>query len=477
MQISKPMPRRRAGRKMLPGMMRRAALRLIALFTLLVMALPAARAETGDVSHFRLENGLELVVIENHRAPVVVHMVWYRVGAADEAPGKSGIAHLFEHLMFKGTDKYPEGAFSRLIEAEGGMDNAFTTHDYTAYFQRIAADRLPLVMALEADRMRNLRLSEEDVETEKKVVLEERNQRTDSDPGALFREQRMAVQYLNHPYGRPVIGWRHEVAALAREDALRFYRTYYAPNNATVVVVGDVIPEKVRALAEQHYGLLAPSADLPPRRRPQEPPHLAERRLEMHDARVARPYVIRTYYLPPEMVKDRRRAAALTMFAELLGGGATSRLTQALVNERKIALSTAAFADVDRLDSGIFMLYAVPTPGTSLADMEKALDDEVAAFIERGIDPDDLARARTRVKAAVICGRDSMMAEAREYGAALSLGRSVEDVRRWPELLADVSDAEILAAGRAALDRRRAVTGYLAPKAAQDAGTNSEDGK
>ncbi len=438
---------------------------LLATLLFLLGGTLAGRAATGDVTRFTLKNGLEVVVVENHRAPVVVHMVWYRVGAADEPPGKSGIAHLFEHLMFKGTERFPEGAFSRLVEAEGGNDNAFTTHDYTAYFQRIAADRLPLVMELEADRMRNLRLTAEDVATEKKVVLEERSQRTDSDPGALFREQRMAAQYLNHPYGRPVIGWRHEVAALTREDALRFYRTYYAPDNAVVVVVGDVDPAQVKALAERYYGPLPRSADLPPRLRPQEPPQLAERRLVMEDPRVARPYVIRTYYLPPEMVRDRRKAAALVMFAELLGGGQTSRLVRALTVERKLALSAAAFASVDGLDGGLFTLYVVPAPGVSLADVEAALDEEVTAFLKEGVRADDLARIRKSVRAGVIYARDSMMAEAREYGAALVRGRSLEDVRRWPDLLVAVTPEEIRAAGAAALEMRRAVTGWLMPSA------------
>ncbi len=451
-----------------PGLLPGGLALLLAVLLLLIAVSGVARAATGDVTRFKLKNGLELVVVENHRAPVVVHMVWYRVGAADETPGKSGIAHLFEHLMFKGTERFPEGAFSRLVEAEGGNDNAFTTHDHTVYFQRIAADRLPLVMELEADRMRNLRLTEEDVATEKKVVLEERSQRTDSAPGALFREQRMAAQYLNHPYGRPVIGWRHEVAALTRADALRFYRTYYAPNNAVVVVVGDVDPAEVKQLAEKYYGPLPPSADLPPRARPQEPPQLAERRLVMEDPRVARPYVIRTYYLPREMVQDQRKAAALVMFAELLGGGQTSRLVRKLTIERRLALSAAAFADVDRLDGGLFTLYAVPAPGVSLAEVERALDEEVAAFLKEGVRADDLARIRRSVRAAVIYGRDSMMAEAREYGAALVRGRSVEDVRRWPDLLVAATPDGIRAAGAAALDRRRAVTGWLKPPSADE---------
>jgi zinc protease len=230
-----------------------------------VLLFVSSPALAEKVTDFTLPNGLQVVVIEDHRAPVVVHMVWYRVGAADEPPGHSGIAHFLEHLMFKGTDDVPPGKFSEIVQAQGGNDNAFTSWDYTAYFQRVAADRLDLVMKLEADRMRDLRLLENDVTTERAVILEERTTRTDSDPAALFAEQTQAAQYLNHPYGIPIIGWRHEIEQLDRDDALAFYSRYYAPNNAVLVVAGDVKPDEVKRLADLHYGPLAPTEGLPPR--------------------------------------------------------------------------------------------------------------------------------------------------------------------------------------------------------------------
>jgi len=238
----------------------------------LLAATIASPSLAAEVTSFTLENGLQAVVIEDHRAPVVVQTVWYRAGSADEKPGVSGVAHFLEHLMFKGTDEVPDGEFSKLVEANGGSDNAFTSYDYTAYFQRVAADRLDMVMRMEADRMRHLKLTEDDWQTEREVILEERNQRTDSDPGAIFGEQRRAAQYLNHPYGTPVIGWRPEMEALTREDALEWYRTYYAPNDAVLVVAGDVNPDEVKALAEKYYGPLEPTAGIGPRARPQEPP-------------------------------------------------------------------------------------------------------------------------------------------------------------------------------------------------------------
>ena len=250
-----------------------------------------ARAEP-KVSDFRLANGMEVVVIEDHRAPVVTHMVWYRVGAADEPWGRSGIAHFFEHLMFKATGAIDDGAFSKIVAANGGSDNAFTSYDYTAYYQRIAADRLGLVMGMEADRMRNLVLTDAVIATERDVILEERSQRTDNSPQGLFAEQMSAALYLNHPYGVPVIGWRHEIEQLNLADAEVFYARYYAPDNAILVVAGDVTPAAVRALAETHYGSIQPSGPQP-EARPQEPPQLAPRRLEMRDARVRQPFVRR----------------------------------------------------------------------------------------------------------------------------------------------------------------------------------------
>src|SRR6056297_1086511 len=250
---------------------------ILALLAGIAFAFPA-RAEE-QVTTFTLDNGMEVVVIEDHRAPVVVHMVWYRAGSSDEPPGTSGIAHYLEHLLFKGTDTLEPGEFSSTVAKNGGSDNAFTSDDYTAYFQRIAADRLGLMMQMESDRMVNLRLTEEDIATELNVIIEERNQRVENNPAALFREQKSALQYLNHPYGDPIIGWQHEMSNLGMEDALDFYKTYYAPNNAVLIVAGDVEPNEVRALAETHYGKIPANPDLSERSRPQEPRQMAERRM------------------------------------------------------------------------------------------------------------------------------------------------------------------------------------------------------
>jgi len=418
------------------------------------------------VNEFTLANGLQVVVIEDHRAPVVTQMVWYRTGRADEVAGQSGIAHFFEHLMFKGTDKVAPGAFSEIVAGYGGSDNAFTSDDYTAYFQRVAADKLPEMMQLEADRMANLNLSAENVATELQVILEERGQRVDSDPAALFQEQMSAVQYLNHPYAIPVIGWRHEIEKLDREAALEFYATHYAPNNAILVVAGDVDPVAVKSLAEAHYGPLKPSATLPPRSRPQEPPQLAARRLQMSDARVAQPYISRSYLAAERNAGDQKQAAALTILAEALGGsGTTSVLARALQFDSQTAVYASAFYRGTSVDATTFGLVVVPSAGVAMQDAEAALDRTLAQFMKDGIAAEDLARIKTQIRAAQIYARDDVGDLARDYGAALAVGLTVQDVQDWPSVLDQVTAADVMAAAAGVLRVENSVTGWLESKA------------
>ncbi|MDR5652590.1 M16 family metallopeptidase [Ruixingdingia sedimenti] len=435
-------------------------MRLIALC--LALLLPALPLHAQPVTDFTLPNGLEVVVIEDHRAPVVVQMLWYRTGSADEPAGKSGIAHFLEHLMFKGTEKIGPGAFSAAVEAQGGNDNAFTSTDYTAYFQRVAADRLSLMMEMEADRMVNLRLAESDVLTERNVILEERTQRTDSDPGALFNEQRQAAQYLNHPYGTPIIGWRHEIAALGPEDALTFYRAHYAPNNAVLVVAGDVVPDEVRALAETHYGPIPANPDLPPRIRRAEPPQLAERRVMFADPRVGQPYVMRTYLAPARKTGTQDRAAALVVLAELLGGSpATSVLGRALQFDKQTATHTFAWYDAVAVDDTLFGLGVVPAEGTTLEEAEAAMDAVLAQFLADGVDRAAFERIMAQLEAAEVYARDNTQSVARRYGAALASGLTVADERAWRGVLQSVTPDAVMEAAKDVFDRRRAVTGHL----------------
>lgn len=436
----------------------------------LILAVPPALAEPPKgISHFTLPNGLEAVVIEDHRAPVVVQMVWYKIGSADEQPGKSGIAHYLEHLMFKGTDKLGPGELSKTVTANGGMDNAFTSYDYTTYFQRIAADRLPLVMEMESDRMANLRIGEDDWQAERQVVLEERSQRTDSDPGAQFSEERSAVQFYNHPYGRPVIGWRQEMEGLTRDDAIAWYDAHYAPNDAVLVIAGDVTAEKARELAEQYYGPIAAKPDSTRLPRPQEPVQRSPRRMERVDARVAQPVMLRTVIAPQRRHEDQKTAAALTVLAELLAGSSqTSVLARELMLTGK-ALYVDASYDGFSVDPTTFGLSLVPAPGVENADAEAALDAALRKFLADGPDAAQLERVKTRIRAARVYAQDSAHGRAYDYGQGLATGLTVEDVNDWPDVLAAVTPEDITAAAKLVLENPATVTGWLLPQPGADA--------
>ena len=293
----------------------------------------AARAQT-----FQLKNGMDVVVIPDHRAPVVTHMVWYRVGAADEPPAASGIAHFLEHLMFKATETMAAGEFSKTVARLGGQDNAFTSQDVTAYFQRIARDRLATVMKMEAERMTKLKLSKEEVATEREVIKEERRSRTDNNPTSILAEEMNAVLYQSHPYGIPIIGWMHEIATLDREDAMAFYKRFYAPNNAILVVAGDVTADEVRKLAEETYGKIPRNDAVKPFQRPLEPPHRAARRVELIDARAGEPVFQRYYSVPSYVSAKPGEAEAMDLLMKIVASGATSRLYKTLVVDQKVGV-------------------------------------------------------------------------------------------------------------------------------------------
>jgi zinc protease len=420
--------------------------------------------QAEEVTTFQLDNGMDVVVIEDHRAPVVVHMLWYRAGSADEPVGSSGVAHYLEHLLFKATDTVESGEFQRIVAENGGSDNAFTSYDYTGYFQRVAADRLPLMMQYEADRMNNLVLTEEDIVSERGVILEERNQRTENSPNALAREQMRASQFLNHRYGVPIIGWKHEMETLDMDDALSFYDLYYSPNNAILVVAGDVQPDEVLALAQEHYGPIPMEPDLPERFRTQEPPQTAERRLIFEDPRVAQPYITRSYLAPERDAGAQEDAAALTYLADLLGGSPfTSALGIALQFETSTAVYAGAYYDGLNLDDGTFGFTVVPSDGVSLQEAEDAMDAAIVDFLAAGIDPERMDALRTQLKAGEIYARDNVGGLARRYGVALTSGLTVQDVQAWPDILQAVTAEDVLAVAERVLDRNQSVTGWVIP--------------
>jgi zinc protease len=445
---------------------RRAAISLLTFLSLASLA-SAAPVNGPEVADFTLANGLEIVVVPDHRTPVVTHMVWYKVGSSDETPGKSGLAHFLEHLMFKGTARNPEGRFSKMVAALGGQENAFTTSDYTAFFQRIARDHLETMMAFEADRMTGLVLNEANVVPERNVVLEEYNMRVANSPDARLAEQISAALYLNNPYGRPVIGWRHEIEGLTGVDALAFYHRFYTPNNAVVVIAGDVTADEVRALAEKTYAKVPRVAEVAPRARPQEPQQIAPRTVTLADARVAQPSLQRSY-LVPSYTRAKNDAAALEVLAHVLGTGQTSRLYRALVVEQRLAVNAGSFYQGSALDDTRFGVYAMPQPGVTFAQVEHALDDVIAGLIKSGIGADELARAKTRMIADAVYAQDNQASLARWYGVALTTGQTVADVQAWPDLIRSVTAEQVRDAARAWLDARRSVTGYLVKELPQE---------
>ncbi len=426
----------------------------------------SAWAQAFNPATFTLDNGMEVVVIENHRAPIVTHMVWYKAGAADEVSGKSGAAHFLEHLMFKGTETRASGAFSELIARNGGRENAFTSYDYTGYFQTIAVDRLELMMELEADRMTNLVLTDEELESEKLVVLEERRQRVESSPGGLLSEQVNAAAFTNHPYRIPLIGWAHEIEALTRDDVFAFYRTWYAPNNAVLVVAGDVDPAEVRRLAEKYYGPI-PARDVSERTRLIEPPQIAPREIVLEDARAGSPSWSRRYLAPSYNAGASEHAYALQVLAEVLGGGATSVLYSNLVVESEKAGSAGAFYDPGRLDLSTFGFWVSPRPGMPLEESVAALEAQIEAVLADGVLAEDVERAKLRMIDSAIFAQDSSQRVARIFGAALTSGRTVDQVEAWPEMIRAVTVEQVNAAAREILRMETSTTGVLLPADAE----------
>jgi zinc protease len=450
---------------------RSAAFVLAALASTLVLSASGAVAQTTVTSDppasFTLGNGLKVVVIPDHRTPVVTQMIWYKVGSADETPGKSGLAHFLEHLMFKGTAKHPVGEFSQTVLRIGGNENAFTSTDYTGYFQRVPRDQLAKMMEFEADRMTGLILKDENVLPERDVVLEEYNMRVANNPEARLTEQIMAALYLNHPYGRPVIGWHHEIEKLDREDALAFYRRFYAPNNATLVIAGDVEAADVRPMAEQTFGQVQPQPAIPAQRiRPQEPAPIAPRTVTFADPRVEQPKVMRYYLVPSATTAASGESAALDVLGQLMGSGSNSYLYRALVVDQPLAVSASAGYQGTSLDPTQFTISVSPRPGVSFAQVEQVIDRVIADVAQNAAKSEDLERVKTQLIAEAIYAQDNQATLARWYGAALTTGLSIEDIRSWPDRVRAVTAEQVRDAAQKWLDKKRSVTGYLIKDAA-----------
>lgn len=455
---------------------RAVALAAALLLLLLLVPSPAPQAAVFNPESFTLDNGMQVVVITNRRAPIVTHMVWYKVGAADELPGESGNAHFLEHLMFKGTETLGPGEFSEIIARNGGRENAFTSLDYTGYYQTVASDRLEIVMRHEADRMTNLVLTDEVVLPERDVVLEERRSRVDNSPAGKLSEMAQAALFVNHPYRIPVIGWEHEIEALNTETALSFYRRWYAPNNAVLIVAGDVTAEDVRPLAEKYYGVI-PAREIPKRLRVEEPPHRAARRVVMESPQVREPSISLAYLAPsyekagPDAREndpsgDNETAYALQLLDEIMGGGSTSRLYRSLVVEQGLAASAGSGYSAMNFDWSQFRFYAAPRPGQDLAALEEGLRQQIAELLEKGITEEELAAAKKRLISGAVYARDSLDTAPRIFGNALTSGITVEQVEAWPDRISEVTKEQVEAAAKAVLKPERSVTTLLKPQPA-----------
>lgn len=448
------------------------------LLALAVLALPAAADTAADIneawapSTFFLDNGMQVVVIPDHRAPVVTHMVWYKVGAVDEAPGKSGIAHLFEHIMFQQTDTLAPGEFDSIVSRNGGQSNAFTSWDYTAYFERVAKEQLGTMMALEADRMVNLVIDDDPKGafiSERDVVKEERRQRIDNNPGVILQEQVLSRLWQGHPYEITVIGNMDEVAALTPEDGLKFYHEYYSPENAILVVAGDVTPQEVRVLAEANYGQIAPTGTAHGQRKWQNVPLLTENVTLTHaDPKVRQPVWSR-YYNGVSRFRTPHEAYALEVGLEVLGGGMTSRLYQSLVEQQQLAIDASAFAWTDLHDEGPAILSASPAPGVSMDDLEAAVMTEVEKALKEGFSDEEVIRARNKLAAQAIYARDSQSTMANIFGETLAQGGTIADVLSYPDDIRSVTTEEAITAVRTVFGpQRHYIEAHLLPVAEEN---------
>ena len=427
----------------------------------LVMTGSVQATEPDAVQTFTLKNGMQVVLLENHRVPALTHMMWYRVGGADDYEGRSGLAHYNEHMMFQGTEKVKGGEFSHIISSHGGHENAFTSRDYTAYYVSIAKENLAMIMGLEADRMLHLAPSPENFAKERQVIIEERRMTIENQPEALLAEEMQAALYRNHPYHTPLIGWMHEMEALSREDVLAFHHQFYHPANAVLVVSGDITRKELQTLAEKYYGSL-PAGEKYVRHWRSEPPQRGARHVEMRHENVNQPEFVRYYAAPSVNTDDKSQVIPLYVLAQILGGGTTSKLYQSLVVEQKIATSVTADYNGIEVGPGQLEIDAVPAEHVTLPQLEAAIDQALDSA-RKEVGPEEvLTRAKTLLKADIIYARDGNENIARILGAVVMTGLPADYFNQWPKLIDSVSAADVQKA-MAAFDGRASVTGYLLP--------------
>ncbi|MFT6071680.1 MAG: zinc protease [Alphaproteobacteria bacterium] len=410
---------------------------------------------------YTLDNGLKLVVDVDNRAPVVSHTIWYKVGAADEKDGESGIAHFLEHLMFRGTNNFEAGYFSKRISELGGNDNAFTTHDLTAYYQNIPTQHLEEIMEMEANRMRHIQITEEELIKERNVVLEERALRTDTNPTAQLFEQMNASLFRNHPYRAPVIGWKHEIEALNKKQVMAFYHQYYAPNNAVVTIVGDVDPSHVFEIAQATYGKIKPSKHINiNRQRPSEPPQIATREITLTHPNVT----VDNLFLMLEALSPThspKEFHALSAAINHIAGGAHSILYKKLVKQQKIALSVGAFIASDKLDNASLIFQMTPANHVSLNVLKAAFKKELMDIINKGIDKQDIEREKNAMLANYITSFDSRTNRAHLWGKNLAFNKTLSDIIQTPKIIASITPDDANIVLQSVFTPQNQVWGYL----------------
>lgn len=412
---------------------------------LLTVNLFASSLAFANPYEYLLDNGLKLIVKQDHRSPVVVTQIWYRIGSIDEVNGVTGVAHVLEHMMFKGTEKVPSGEFSKKIAAAGGRENAFTSYDYTGYYQQLHKKHLPMAMELESDRMRNLLITKEEFEKEIKVVMEERRLRTDDQPRSLLYEKMMSVAYQAHPYKNPIIGWMNDLENMRVDDVQEWYDRWYAPNNAILVVVGDVDAEEVHLLAKKYYGTIQSRSSFSfNERKPQlEPPQLGTKRITVK-APAELPYLIMGYHTPTiKNVQEDWEPYALEILEGVLDGNASARLNKSLVRESQIASSASAGYGALARGPSFFFLSAVPSTGKTVTELEQALRGEIEKIVKNGITAAELARVKAQVIAGHVYQRDSIFSQAMQLGRMESIGLSYRDTDLILEKLKAVTAEQV----------------------------------
>ena len=435
-----------------------AALLGILLFS--TTALAGGSALRIEAKEKTLKNGLKVIVVEDHSTPTVTFQVWYKVGSYYEQFGKTGISHLLEHMMFKGTEKHPPGEFSKIVSRNGGQENAFTSRDYTAYFENWAADRLKISMELESDRMVNLKLDPEEFKREKSVVMEERRLRTEDDPTSLLVEEVYAAAFKAHPYHWPVIGWMKDIESITLEDLKKHYKTFYAPNNAVIVVVGDVKADEVFKMVEEYFGKIPPSPHIPEFSYT-EPPQRGERRVVVKSPEAKLPFVFGGFHVPNAGSGDEY---ALKVLALILGGGRSSRIYKRLVFKDQKALYAGAYYSSKTKDPGLFCFYAAVKPGATPEEVEKLIWDEIERIKKDGIGEEELEKAKNQIEAEFVYGLDSNFYRAMNIGILETIGLGWRYLNTFVDRIREVRAEDVVRVARRYLVRDNLTIGYLIPE-------------